>query len=441
MKRTCGARLVGHYRRYTELLDSIGLEVTPSVLAEHLAGGAPGDKERITGILGAANAPPPHHGVPARVAGRMEDLYRKLVDHLVGICVDADMVGASDLSADNLREHLDVLDEADRDTVADTVECNGHRAFLESRYITVGQFMELLGERKGAGEPDPDRLGRYLRKEFENRGYDMSEKSVRALLAGESSEGRVPYCARRIMCGAGEALAGGLIALEDLVGDRAPDDWLEQARIELKFRSHSAMHKAIADATSLKYDCVHKALSGRKKAKRIQAEIKHCLDGWLAAVREGRDLDISDHYRAVPVAETCALLPELERWFRTKEDIYRTIAEKTGTKSGSVRRYFQDCGQLKYAPLTVYHCAKDLASGKLAAAPPVRRAERRAHTSYLADGGTRMAALRLAARTREALERWRSSGDDTDLEVAFRELRLALIITMKEQRCTARAAV
>jgi hypothetical protein len=221
----------------------------------------------------------------------------------------------------------------------------------------------------------------------------------------------------------GEEFLGGLIDLGDLVGERDPDQWLEEARLKLRFRSHSSLHKAVAEATSLKYDCVHKALSGRKKAKRIQAEIKYCLDQWLADAAAGREPEIADAHRGVPVEQMHGLLERLEQKFRTKEQIYRAIAGKTGLKTGSVRRYFQSNGQLKYAPLDVYDWAERLAQED--GQPCVRQ-------SYLADSRTKRAAERLAERAREALTRWRSCEDDGELEMAFRELRRTLIVTIKE---------
>jgi hypothetical protein len=216
-----------------------------------------------------------------------------------------------------------------------------------------------------------------------------------------------------------------LVPLEQMVGDADPDEWLEDARARLLFRSHSAMHKAIAEATSLKYDCIHKALSGKEKAKRVQSEIKYCLEDWLRDMDSGQDPDIDEQYRGVPVEMTAGLLPALERAFGTKEELYRHISERTGVKAGSVRRYFQDNGQLKYSPLSVYECARRLAEGK-EETPAVR--------SYLSDKRTRQIAYSLAGKARKALAQLRMVGESAELEAEFKDLRRALIAAMKERR-------
>jgi hypothetical protein len=96
-------------------------------------------------------------------------------------------------------------------------------------------------------------------------------------------------------------------------------------------------------------------------------------------------------------------------------------------KTGSVRRYFQSNGQLKYAPLAVYRCAAALTSEEEA---PVRR------TSYLVDSRTRRIAERLADKVNEAFSVWQCDEEDEDLQYAYRELRRVLILTIKERRRT-----
>jgi hypothetical protein len=159
----------------------------------------------------------------------------------------------------------------------------------------------------------------------------------------------------------------------------------------------------------------------------VQAEIKYCIDGWIEDLEAGRELDIDQNHRGVPVEEMHALMPKLERRFATKEGIYRLISRETGIKTGSVRRYFQSNGQLKYAPLAVFRCAEALANGRGGVSTTGR--------SYLADARTRSAAKRLARRVSDALARWREADDDEpELQMAFRELRRSLIATIKERR-------
>ena len=50
-------------------------------------------------------------------------------------------------------------------------------------------------------------------------------------------------------------------------------------------------------------------------------------------------------------------------------------------------------------------------------------------------------ASELAHRARDAFRRWQDAGDSPELEVTYKELRRALIATIKEQRCRVPAAV
>jgi len=220
-----------------------------------------------------------------------------------------------------------------------------------------------------------------------------------------------------------------LMPIESLTGEEQPDLWLERTRRKLLFRSHSAMHKAIAEATGLKYDCVHKALGSKRKARRIQADIKRCLDGWLETAEKGGELDIDDSYRGVPLEDVQALLPALLRKFQTKEHLCSFMSRETGLRIGSVRRYFQTGGQLRYAPVTIYKWARRLAED----GAPLKRGN-----SYLADQRTRQVASEIARRANEALTRWQSEQDE-EYEIEYRYLRRALIAIIKEQRVSAPA--
>ena len=214
-----------------------------------------------------------------------------------------------------------------------------------------------------------------------------------------------------------------LIPLEELIGDADADEWLEWARRKLMFRSHCAMHRALAEATGLKYSCIHKALSGRKKAKRIRASLKRCLHGWLQRIQEGEEIDVDDEHRAVPVEDLQALLPRLNRKFRTKEEMYRCISKHTDPGLASVRRYFQATGQLKHAPLSVYRFAHKLAMQSPAPKEP---------SSYLADEQVRTAAGRIAREANRALKKWQRA-DSRKARMQYKQLRHILIATLKKQ--------
>jgi len=411
--------LVESYRAYAGLLEALGHGVDAGAVAAHL-GDDEEQRARLERLLcGAGDGDV--KGIAAEAAERMQELSGALLREVTQ-AAEEDLPGGPPCE---VAAALASCEEAQRDLLADVVLLNGHRQFLRPRYMDLGELRRELKEREDGGQFALVRLVPFLREELRKRGLETSERSIRSWFDEESEAGQAPYCVRSILRGVNGEFATGLIPLEELVGQEDADAWLEEARRRLSFRSHSAMHKAIAEVSSLKYDCVHKALSGKRKAKRIQAEIKYCLDKWLEDLEEGREPAIDEDYLGVPVEQMHDLMAALERKFHTKEELYRLISRTTGIKTGSVRRYFQSNGQLKYAPLCVFRCARELATTNRLP---------RTRVSYLTDRRTRKVAVEMAQRAQQMLMRWRSEGEGSELEVAYRELRRALIVTIKERR-------
>ena len=407
------------YVDYTGLMGAAGHSVDPAALARHLAGG--GDlASEIEAVLREGEA-----RIDARVERRVAKRLRELLGGL-----SAEIRAALGEEAPSEPGALaDVLEQGPaerRDLAADAVLLNGHRGFLRPRDVELGQVRRVLAARPDADSMATVKLVGQVRRELARRGFQVTGQQVRRWFGDADDDVRVPYCLKAIVRQLEGEFRTGLVDLTALVGDQDPDEWLEAARVKLLFRSHSAMHKAIAEATSLRYDCVHKALSGRKKAKRIQAEIEYCLEEWLKDLDAGLEPEIPDECRGVPVEKMRELMARLEGKYRTKEQIYRLISERTGIKTGSVRRYFQSNGQLKCAPLVVCRCAEQLATEERPAAPRPR--------SYLGDTRVSRIAQELAYKANKSLARWRKAGDNPELELAYRELRRALIVTMKERR-------
>ncbi len=415
---TLAYEFVRTYQAYVSLVEAVGHEVDQAGLVGHLARGE-GDRSAIQSLVaGARDASAAETDLGSASVQAMHQLLASLADEL-GVASLGEDVPLADVP-----EILASLGEGERDALADAMMLNGHRRFILPRHISTADVRSLLQERREQGPLALSALSAYLSDELGKRGYAFSQQDVRRLLVDPNAAGQVPYCLKRLLQAIDGEFRARLIPLTDLVGSADPDAWLEEARSRLRFRSHSAMHKAIAEATDLKYDCVHKALSGARKARRIQVEVKYCLDRWLQTLEEGTEPPIDDQHRAVPVEDMCRLLPQLEARYGTKERVYQEIAARTGAKAGSVRRYFRPGGQLKCAPLAVYRCARGLAVGTSGDAAVVG--------SYLADDRTRRVAYGLARRLQVALRDWRSDEGAPEREVEFRQLRHELIATMKE---------
>jgi len=133
------------------------------------------------------------------------------------------------------------------------------------------------------------------------------------------------------------------------------------------------------------------------------------------------------------VGATCVLLPRLLELFRTKQAAYRFISARTGLRAGSIRRYFQDDGRLKFAPLTVYRVAKQLADGQI----QVPRSE----APSSARRPRRKGAENVAKKAQDALSKWRLDKENEELARDFKDLRHQLIAELKHRRARSLVAV
>ncbi len=412
--------LRGCYRAYVDLMAAVGHRVKQNAVVDYLAARY-ANRETVAAALRQGEE------APAEASERMRRLVRKLSSDLAGL------LDTPEEAPEAVLQSAQAAPDAVRERMADAIALNGHAGYLEPRYMDAEELDALLEEREAADTGDLAfvKVVPYLREELAQRGYQFDEAEIESWFGEARTAERLPYCLKGLLRSLGGEFTTGLIPIERLVGDENPDEWLDRCRARLLFRSHSAMHKAIAEATTLKYDCVHKALSGRRKAKRIQAEIKYCLDKWLEEVDESPHPDLNDDYRGVPVEWTCELLPRIENRFDTKEQLYRCIAKKTGIKAGSVRRYFQANGQLKYAPLSVYRYARALAE-ESRTEPGEGEEEEEEVASYLEDACTRRVAFQLAQKASSALRQWKMQRDNPELEMEYRQLRRDLIAAIKE---------
>ena len=409
------------FEEYVDLLEAIGHTVHREALLERVSGEGGG----ITVLNGAAKGretatvPP---GALRRIETLRDDLRQQIESGISG--EDREESGEEELE-----ERLRDLPEPARDHLADIVMQDGHRPCLEKRFLAVEEFQQMLAEYAGDQTLARSSLIDHLRREFRRRGYEMSCEAIEERFRADPLVRRIPYCAGPIIRELGDEFRTGLIPIENMVGEEDPGLWLDRTRRRLRFRSERAMHRAVAQSTSLTYACVHKALSGRERAKRIQVEIKECLEGWLEKLREGQPLPVDDEHRGIPVEEVYALLPRLKQKFETKQAIYRAIAQKTDLKPGSIRRYFQEQGGLKTAPLAVYREACRLAGGGAEQALKGREDCREGEGN-----GEHQTVASLASRTNEALKQWKSHRGEGDFKEEFRSSRLELIRRLA--RCT-----
>jgi len=442
------------YTAYASILEALGYKVDESSVLDRIAQGNEG-REATRSILDA------HRGGVLngqRVSPESMRRMRALLEDLTGkIGAEAPGKPQRPYSPEALVLLLGSVDEGTKDSLADIVSLDGHRGMVRPRLMSVEEFQAMLRDFAGDQTVARQRLIAHLRGELARRGIHMSCETIEERFRANPAVRTMPYCVKHIFRSLGDEYRTGLVPMSQLTGQEDADEWLGQAQRTLRFRSQSSMHKAVAEATALTYDCVHKALSGRKKAKRIQVEIKRCFEDWLSKAARGEELGVREDYLGVPVGCMCPLLAPLVQTLGTKEAVYRLISQKTGLRTGSIRRYFQDDGQLKFAPLGVYRVASELATRDAEAlrqefslpAPRCARAQRRskstsprcrAKAAGRSAGGAAVqeAAGRIAKEAKSALARWQMDPENKSLEVQFKTIRRALIMKVRERRTVVR---
>ncbi len=238
-------------RLYRGLLQAVGLQLDEAALADHLARDAD-EAEQIRLLMGRSEDDdlPEEDEVPGRVVEALGEMEEAVAAELrsAAAAMGADLPAGDEL----LSASLQSLTEGDRDRLADALLLNGQGAFVQPRYTDVPTFHASL-----TADHDPEclalvKLVPYLREQLRMRGFSLTEEAIEGFF-DPGARGSVPHCLKTIMASVNGQFSTGLIPLGDMVGEQDPADWLEDVRQKLLFRSHSAMHKAISEATSLKY--------------------------------------------------------------------------------------------------------------------------------------------------------------------------------------------
>jgi len=268
-------RLVQAYQWYVSLLHALGFQVDDGALVQAL-GDSPQSCAHIAAVLrayrrGELNGELVDAGALERLEGLCEDLASKL----------ASGPAKASPSWREVAESVRKLPEQERDALADMVLLDGHRAFVQRRYIGVEEFQRLLREFAGDQTVARKKLISHLREEFRRRGIDMSCDTIEERFRARPTVRSMPYCVKHILRNLGEEFRTGLIPIEKLVGNEEPDVWLERARKRLRFRSQSAMHKAIAAATGIRYDSVQsRTLTSATRGCRWRRSASFCRPCW-----------------------------------------------------------------------------------------------------------------------------------------------------------------
>ena len=199
--------LVEGYRTYTSLLGAMGHTVAPAPVADYLAGDD-GAGDAMTALLSSAATRTASSDVSPEAVQRMDGLLRALADECHRVAAQA---GSDDLP-DGHGPLADALQARDSlaELVGDAILLNGHREYIQSRYLALADFRALLDSREDKGRFALVKLVPFLQQELGRRGFPLSEGEIRAFFEVCEGDLEVPHCLQHIMGGVnGEFRAQG----------------------------------------------------------------------------------------------------------------------------------------------------------------------------------------------------------------------------------------
>ena len=181
------------------------------------------------------------------------------------------------------------------------------------------------------------------------------------------------------------------------------------------------MHKAIAKATGIKYDTVHKALTQPRPERRIRVEIKNCIEHWLERDARGLPPNVDLSLLAISSTAVQQILRELRFCYADPQAALAEAAQVSGTTRATLQKYL-DGYETKAFRADSYKALKQLLH---------RRRRMFQVLSYLNSEEKRARVRQLNARLREFLVRWQANPSRVTFRHRFRELRLQLIAEIK----------
>jgi hypothetical protein len=253
----------------------------------------------------------------------------------------------------------------------------------------------------------------------------MSANTIEERFRRHTKVRTMPACVREILRGLDGRFLTGLIPIEEMTGGEDPNAWLERMRETLGFRSHCAMHKALAEQTEINYESVHKALTGPHKAQRIQKRIADCFTAWRESLEKGNRPALKEAYLGTDAEKVGEILTELTRYYPSKEEMYADVASTLGMKPSSVKRYHAAKLQVKLISTASYERLRQHLED-------VRH--HRPKRSYLNDQRRRTLAYDLFGRLSKVDELRKDRPANDSLQTEYKALRLRLIAAIKEGR-------
>ena len=424
-------QVVEAYESYEELAHGLGFRVRPSALRQRAAKGAGGrlSKTSFSRVYAESHA---RRTAPAGAVAAISALTRDLAG-VVRKGANGAFPRGLRAGAPQFLEAVLRLPEDARAEAADAVAHSPHSALLDREDITVEQFQALLKAYAKGQTIARSRLVEHLTEEARRRGVEMSINAIEERLRSNTKVRTVPACFAEIIAGLDDSFLTGLILIEEMVGETDPDQWLEDCRRTLAFRSHNAMHKAVAESADIKYEAVHKALTRPKKGRRIQARIRDVLSGWLDTFAKGGGRPAQatspgarrrSAHAVAGAAQTRTVLMRLLNSYPNRAALCKEAAVALGVQPAEVRRFLANPDDRRaFSVLGLSILRRMLAE----------RRKRALRISYLAGKGTNTLAHRLADSANAMWLEAEANPENQALRQAFRATRLQLIMAMKQR--------
>jgi hypothetical protein len=318
---------------------------------------------------------------------------------------------------------LKTLDSARLSVIASEVSAGKHAHFLKSREVPIADFHAALKAYGGDQSIARGKLVEHVRGELEKRGISISPVSIEERLRRNTKVRSVPLAMLEIVRNLGPSFKSGLVPIETLTDGQDPTAWLESCREALGFRSKNAVHKALAQATGVNYETVHKALTNPCIGQRIRIELRDCLLQWLDKTKRGEALPVPrmPALQNGPAHVIRPLLKELAAFYPCVNAMCREAATTLNLCAASVRKIYEGGSNGQATEEGITALRELLETRKVR--PPA--------TSYLRDRTVRRFAMRLSEKAEQVRRAWEEKKDES-LRETFKRLRLKMIVALKE---------
>ena len=419
------ASIIESVATYERLVCALGLHLDRVALRKETARQLRYRGPTKTFFSEAHAAKHPTHTAPAAMQSAVDRLAADVLKLVRTRLNGALPKEASAADAKAIRSAVAQLSPEDRADLRERLLAGKHGGFVQRAEAPIQEFRQVLAQYAQGQTLARKALVQHIQKELAKRQIHMSFDTIEERFRSNTSVKTVPACLIDIIRGLDDRFRTGLVPIDDLCGDEDPKAWLEHRRPRYCFKSASAMHQAIADATGQRYDSVHKALGSKTPARRIQKDIVDCFNNWEERYQRNEDLGIAEEHRGVSVETVQAMLHRLRARYGTNGVLKKVIASELDVNPSWVQRYLAAKPRVKYMPMRYYAQIAKLADGPL----------KTSGESYLKDEQTRELASVICQRANKALAKAQESRRDPDQALDhYKKLRRRLIEVLKQRR-------